>query len=229
MKVQITAISDLHGYLPTDLSKGDILCICGDIFPLDIQTDISECDDWLNNVFIPWTIELPFKEIILVAGNHDFYFEETSPIDIFLMFDHTKVTYLQDSWVMIYGIKFYGTPWCHKFGNWTFMLNNSSLKDKFKHIPSDIDFLLTHDAPYGTSDICLQEDVIWHTNIHIGNKPLRNIIIEKTPKYNLHGHLHSANHDEEILNETKVYNVSLLDEKYKLVYKPLIIEIVNNE
>ena len=148
MKKKIVAISDLHGNLPMDLPEGDILCICGDIFPLNIQTQILKCDDWLNDVFIPWTIELPYEEIILLAGNHDFYFEEVTPIDIFLTFDHTKINYLQDSWVTIYGIKFYGTPWCHQFGRWAFMKDDEWLAKKFANIPSDVDFLLTHDAPY---------------------------------------------------------------------------------
>ena len=97
------------------------------------------------------------------------------------------------------------------------------LESRFKRIPEDVDFLLTHDAPYGTSDICMQ-NVYWNNGEHIGSRPLRDAIIEKKPKYNLHGHLHSTNHNEEILNETKVYNVSILDERYEVTYSPLVIE-----
>lgn len=226
--IKIVAISDLHGNLPTDLlPEGDILCICGDIFPLDIQTQILECDNWLNDIFIPWTIKLPYEEIILLAGNHDFYFAEVAPVDILLAFDHTKITYLCDSYVITHGIKFYGTPWCKRFGRWAFMEDDSVLESKFKKIPEDVDFLLTHDAPYGTSDICMQ-NIYWNTGENIGNKPLRDAIIDKMPKYNLHGHLHSSDHNEEILNKTKVYNVSLLDENYDLNYKPLLIYYVSD-
>ena len=35
--MKFTAISDLHGYLPKDLPGGDVLCICGDIVPLDYE------------------------------------------------------------------------------------------------------------------------------------------------------------------------------------------------
>ena len=35
--MKFTAISDLHGYLPKDLPSGDVLCICGDIVPLDYR------------------------------------------------------------------------------------------------------------------------------------------------------------------------------------------------
>lgn len=221
--MKIVAISDLHGYLPMDLPEGDTLCICGDIFPLDIQKNVSECESWLNDVFIPWTIEIPFKNVVILAGNHDFFFEYVEPVDHILMFDGTKITFLQDSYVIIDKIKFYGTPWCHKFGKWAYMLYDDELETKFKRIPSDVDFLLTHDAPYGTSDICMQ-NVYWNNGDHIGSKPLRDAVIEKKPKYMLHGHLHSTNHNEEVLNETKVYNVSLLDERYEPIYQPLVIE-----
>lgn len=217
--IKIVAISDLHGHLPTSLPEGDVLCICGDIFPLDIQTYMTDCNNWLNDVFINWANNLPFNNILLIAGNHDFYFKFTPVVDTF---DNTKITYLQDSYILIKGIKFYGTPWCKRFGKWAFMEDNSVLESKFKKIPKDVDFLLTHDAPYGTSDVCMQ-NIYWNNGDHIGSKPLRDVIIEKTPKYNLHGHLHSSNHNEEILNETKVYNVSLLDENYSLTYKPTVI------
>ena len=63
------------------------------------------------------------------------------------------------------------------------------------------------------------------TPYSIGNEPLRDVIIEKRPKINLHGHLHSANHNVERLNETDVYCVSILDEEYRIKYKPLYLEL----
>jgi predicted phosphohydrolase len=42
---------------------------------------------------------------------------------------------------------------------------------------------------------------------------------------NLHGHLHTSNREEEMFGNTKVYNVSLLDEDYKMVFKPQYFEI----
>ena len=221
--MKIVFISDTHGYLPKDLPEGDVLCICGDIFPLSIQTRMGECEDWLENKFIPWTIELPFREVIIIAGNHDFYFEDMEPIDPIIKFQGTKITYLRDSWVMIGGVKFYGTPWCHQFGRWAFMIPDEKMENMFKHIPENLDFLLTHDAPYGTSDICLQF-TRFVSHDHIGNKPLRDAIINKKPKYVIHGHLHSSAHAEELLEESKVYNVSLLNENYEPIYEPLVIE-----
>ena len=62
---------------------------------------------------------------------------------------------------------------------------------------------------------------------HIGCVPLRDAILEKTPKLVLHGHLHSTNHNAELMepSNTKVYNVSYVDEGYEPVYSPLVLEI----
>ena len=101
---------------------------------------------------------------------------------------------------------------------------DDTLSYHFEKIPDKLDVLLTHDAPYGVSDVCLQ-DVWWNKKEHIGSKPLANAVVIKQPKILLHGHLHTTNREEELLGKTSVYNVSLLDEKYEMVYKPLYLEI----
>lgn len=140
------------------------------------------------------------------------------------MFTGTKIKYLENDAIEIDGKKFYGTPYCHQFGNWAFMRDDDHLALIFENIPEDLDVLLTHDAPYGTSDMILQ-NVPWMNGEHIGCIPLRDAVIAKQPKVLLHGHLHSTNHAVEILNETDVFNVSLVDEHYELVYKPLVFSI----
>ena len=41
----------------------------------------------------------------------------------------------------------------------------------------------------------------------------------------IQNNLHSSNHEIEMLGKSEVVNCSLLNEKYELVYKPLIIEL----
>ena len=53
----------------------------------------------------------------------------------------------------------------------------------------------------------------------------KEVVKEKQPKLLLHGHLHSSNHECEMLGDTKVYNVSVVDERYEIKYKPLEIEL----
>ena len=98
------------------------------------------------------------------------------------------------------------------------MLSDDVLKEKYSEIPKDCDILLSHDCPYGACDMCYGWKDWGRTPIHIGNKELRNAILDKSPKVNLCCHLHSANHNWEQLGNTMVRQVSLLDESYIPTY-----------
>ena len=230
--MKIAAISDLHGNLSFDVKKSDILCICGDIIPLDVQRNYQGSKDWLKNRFIPWCERKEVTSVYLIGGNHDFFICKHQD-ELNDMLSSTKIQYLQDTSAVYidedgneYNI--YGSPWCHKFGHWAFMdYSDEELEAIFKTMPNGIDIMLTHDAPYGCSDVCLQQ--IWPNHKrdeHIGSKGLASAIIDKKPKLLLHGHLHSANHDVEKLGDTKVYNVSMLDETYSLKYQPLYMDYI---
>lgn len=233
--MKIAVISDLHGYLPIypspyweGIEECELLLICGDILPLHCQSKMVESRLWLTNEFKPWVESLPVEQVFFIAGNHDFWFERNDLTAHQIFSSHDKVRYLKNEYVdyistqdaKVYRI--FGTPYCHRFGFWAFMRNEEILVEKFKVIPDNVDILISHDAPYGTSDICFQG---FSSEDHIGCPELRDAIIEHKPKYNFHGHLHSSNHEEEILGETKVFNTSILDESYNLIYKPLIIRI----
>lgn len=233
--MRICGISDMHGNLDFSIEPCNVLCICGDIFPLKIQGYSKPCEKWFKNDFLTWCNKQPVETILLIAGNHDWYFERHADDakKMILQFPDLKpnVVYLQDELYeyineddgSIY--RFYGTPWCHKFGSWAFMPEfDDALIEKFESIPENINVLMTHDAPYGVSDVCLQ-DVWWNKKEHIGSKPLTDAIMQRQPVTCLHGHLHTTNHEEEKLGNTSVYNVSLLDENYEMVYKPLYLEI----
>lgn len=226
--MKISSISDTHGLLPL-IEESEILFICGDIMPLNIQSNMIESFKWLKNDFLNWINQLSVKQVILIAGNHDKIFERCIS-DIYDLFRNTKVKYLfceNYDYVSddgnVYHI--YGSPYCSIFGNWSFMVENRVIKKRMSNMNDNIDFLITHDAPYGCSDIILDPKCTWRTNEHIGNESIREIILDKKPKYNLHGHLHCTNHDFEILGETLVVCVSLLDEHYKQEYEPLYLEV----
>ena len=222
--LNICAISDLHGYLPDNIRNSDLLVIAGDVVPLDIQTNMQASKEWFATVFNNWVDNLPVKDVIMIAGNHDFALERNvitseegiSEITSVLT---SKCCYLKDEIIEYEGKHIYGTPWCHLFGRWAFMTSDNSLEIIFKKIPENLDLLITHDAPYGCTDICLQ-DVSWNKHEHIGSKPLREAILEKNPLKVVHGHLHSTSHDWDTLGNSLVRNVSLVDEHYKPVYDP---------
>ena len=225
--MKIVGISDLHGQLSGyTIPEADILCICGDISPLKFQFNIPSMDGWFKKRFIPWCQEQPVEQVYLIAGNHDRFMESrTYTIHKHLL--GTKINYLEDSlceyidgngkiW------KIWGTPWCHIFGNWSFMKSPEFEAEKFSLIPEDVDILLTHDAAYGRNDQCFEGRV---PNKHIGNTELANRLNEISPKLHLTGHLHSSQHKIIEYNSTKTACVSLLDENYNLSYKPLLIDV----
>lgn len=228
--LSICVMSDLHGVLPY-IESCDILLICGDIVPLRMQRNKPQCEKWLKTSFADWIKSLPCERVIFIAGNHDHIFENvdykwinsiiTEPTD-------SKAIYLENSHIdhlsndgKVYRI--YGTPACHIFGNWAFMYSDEKLQELYQNIPEDCDILISHDAPYGVSDICFES--YWNKEKNIGNKPLREATLEKSPSYLFHGHLHSSNHELEYLGNTKVYNTSILGEDYSIKYCPLYLDV----
>ena len=221
-------IADLHGYLPDNITSCEVVFICGDISPLDIQGDHDKCRKWFKNEFKSWAESLPCDKVIFIAGNHDRCVHKLS-----FMYEHfpknEKVTYLfHESYVYTSRsgkeYRIFGTPYCKQFGNWAFMENDETLTKLFSEIPVDLDILITHDAPYGCSDICL-ERMWWNNGEHIGNVPLREAILDKAPKIHVSGHLHSASREWTILGTTNHTNCSIMSESYTPIYDPIYCEI----
>jgi Icc-related predicted phosphoesterase len=225
--MKIAAISDMHGLQEfVHIEQCDILCICGDIVPLKMQRNIPQSLSWFKKQFIPWCEKQPCEQIYLVAGNHDFFLErlEREINDVLkgtkiIYLNNQSAEYLDENTGKLYIL--WGSPLCHIFGSWAFMYSPEYELEEFNKMPENCDIVLVHDAPYGISDICFQG---WNKE-HIGNHELRKVIEEKNPKLLLHGHLHSTNHECETLNNTDVYNVSVVDELYNITYKPLYLEL----
>lgn len=226
--MKIVAFSDNHGYLPSDLPEGDILCICGDIDPLAIQKDGRKMKKWLRDEFKPWANNLPYDRIIFIAGNHTFVgqYNPKFMLDLFPLYE--KVVYLWNSEFNYEkdGIKYkiFGTPYCPDLSNWAFYGTHEELIKYFNQIPNNTDILLSHCPPkidnYGR---VLQP--CWNYGKDFGCEELRDVILEKKPRLVLCGHIHSGEKELKEINGIKYCNVSLLDENYELKYKPTIIEL----
>ena len=62
--------------------------------------------------------------------------------------------YLEDSGVVIDGLKFWGSPWTPEFFDWAFNARRGlQLFDKWQKIPLDTDVLITHGPPAGILDL----------------------------------------------------------------------------
>ena len=132
--MKICSISDLHGNLvcyPSDYWKDlwecEVLFICGDILPLEIQQDMIKSIEWLTDEFKPWAENLPVEKVFFIAGNHDFWFERNDIPAHKIFPQDQKVTYLKNELVEYTSsqdsktYKIFGSPYCKIFGLWPFM------------------------------------------------------------------------------------------------------------
>lgn len=235
--MKIVALSDMHGHLSKNIPECDVVCICGDILPLQVQRSIVRSVSWLTQDFKPWAESLPCKYVVFIAGNHDFVFDTLGPksdrrpyevmVEIFgeSHLKQSKLIYLRDESYIIDGVKFYGTPWCPELVNWAFYKNQSDLIETFSNIPEDTDILLTHCPPkIGNVGVVLQEGMNYLRNF--GSEELSAVLIDKPNiKYILSGHIHSGDHNITKFRDTNIVNVSIKDESYKVKYKPFIFNI----
>jgi predicted phosphodiesterase len=99
--MKVVAISDLHGHLP-DIPECDVLCICGDTFPIEAQDDQVMSTGWFYLEFIPWVESLPCKKVLLIAGNHDFIlYQNNLTIAKRKLFDRLTFYYESDKLVYL--------------------------------------------------------------------------------------------------------------------------------
>ena len=66
--MKIIALSDLHGNLPIITEHCDVVCIAGDIMPLDIQWRFPESISWISREFVDWVEHLDCKKGNNVCG-----------------------------------------------------------------------------------------------------------------------------------------------------------------
>lgn len=224
--MNICVLSDLHGQL-INIEPCELLLICGDIVPLNIQRNTDKSLQWFIGKFIPWCSS-KFNHVYFIGGNHDFFLEkEESTVKDYL--EDSNITLLNNE-EAIYSnsektIKIWGSPMCHIFGNWAFMYDDEYEEKMFNKMPDKFDILLTHDAAYGRSDVLLQKDIQWADGSHIGNLALNKVLENKYPKYHFFWHLHSCLHELTDFNGTLTACVSILDERYNYYYSPLYLNL----
>ena len=233
--MNIIAISDLHGYLPTMTGEAEVMLIAGDISPLDIQFNKPKMFNWLETEFKDWIDSLPVEKVFLIAGNHDAFFEsmtDTKKYEFQKIFGG-KLKYLENETTVYFdsnGISWtiFGAPYCHIFGwGWPFMRSEEYMEEKFKDIPDNVDIIISHDPPYGVGEVDVILEDVRHgaDELHRGNIPLSKRLSQIKYKYLFCGHIHSGAHSLTSFNGGSCINVSVKDEFYKPSYTPFYFEI----
>ena len=208
--MKIIAVSDTHGqHHRLQLPAGDMLIHAGDISRNGKRGQVQD--------FMFWLRKQDFKYKIMIAGNHDYFFEREPEQEIRAMIPE-DVIYLNDSGVEIEGIKIWGSPVQPWFYDWAFnRQRGEEIKKHWELIPEDTDILITHGPPMGILDKTLRD------GSSVGCQDLMDVIKTIKPQLHIFGHIHEA-YGELHREGTHYINASVLNLRYELVNAPFEID-----
>ncbi|HEV8158114.1 MAG TPA: metallophosphatase domain-containing protein [Pyrinomonadaceae bacterium] len=196
-----------------NLPKGDVLIHCGDFTVTGTVSEITQ----FNRELLRQANK--FNHIIIIAGNHDLLFERQPQLARSLL--DSRVNYLQDSFCVIDGIKFYGSPYQPRFFDWAFnLMRGAELAEKWNLIPDETDVLITHGPPFGILDEVPRQYFIENT----GCEELRKRVETIKPKLHIFGHIHCGYGTTEKFG-VKFANASNCDESYEPTNAPVVIDL----
>lgn len=163
--LRIVMLSDTHMIYRQPIPPGDVLIHAG-----DSEYSASEMNAWAKTH--------PHSHVLAVSGNMDWR----------LAREHSmlkNVTYLQDSHVVISGVKIYGSPWTPEFVG-VFQLNHDQqARDVWNRVPSDVDVLISHGPPKGILDITSRGK-------GVGDSELMSRVSQIKPRLHCFGHVHES-------------------------------------
>ncbi|MDZ7897776.1 MAG: metallophosphatase domain-containing protein [Arcicella sp.] len=192
--MKLICISDTHNlHNNLKVPDGDILIHAGDMTCVGGIDEIKEFNEWLGT--------LPHRHKIIIAGNHDIYFEG-EPTKAKLLI--TNAIYLEDSGITLEGLKIWGSPISPNYQNWAFNRERGeAIKKHWDLIPHDTDILITHCPPFGILDFDSEGKPE-------GCEELLTIVQQKIkPRLHVFGHLHDA-HGQTKIGETLFINASIV-------------------
>lgn len=206
--MKIIALSDTHTeHEKVSLPDGDILIFAGDFeIRRDRPTDLFD--------MIAWFSQQPHKTKIVIFGNHDF----TNNLTWWeLQQRFGKIYYLDNGYIIVNGLKIWGSSYSPTFMDWAWMKSDNELKEIYATIPDDTDIVVTHTPCRGILDDCGRYG-------NVGSISLRERIKEIKPKIHICGHIHNC-HGKYTDGQTDYYNVSAMDDNYDVINRAMIIEV----
>ena len=219
--MKIVAIADTHEmHRELHVPKGDILIHAGDITMTGDLGALLDFNDWLA--------DLPHAYKIVIAGNHDRLLGQNWTLGLKMF---TNGIYLQNSGVVIEGIKIWGSPYTPAFQGMRAGLtfyhtrDGRSMKRIWAGMPRGLDILVTHGPPLGVLDEVRRGFDQGFEVEHCGDGMLAAKVIQKKPKYHIFGHIHPQHGKFVSDYGTTFINASVVNEKYNIVYKPMVFNI----
>ena len=210
--MRIVCISDthsLHRRMPA-IPEGDVLIHAGDSLGQGTLENVQELNQWLGT--------LPHRHKIVIAGNHDWVFQEDPDSARAAL---SNAIYLQDSGVEIEGLRFWGSPWTPTFLDWAFMLpRGEPLRERWRVIPDDTDVLITHGPPKDVGD---QVSVGFKCQ-NVGCEDLRDRLQQLSVRAHVFGHIHEG-YGEYQLGKARLVNASTCTARYTPTNPPIVLDL----
>jgi hypothetical protein len=228
--MRIVALSDQHGHLPP-IPPCDLLIVAGDVCPDRFGPFLAmhapeQQKAWFDRNVRPWLADAPAVHKIITWGNHVWCGQacsfrsgspgEASSSDAHILVDQGITLHTSDGTISLWA-----TPWSNQFMNWAFMKAPRELVEVYARIPQAIDILVTHQPPYGYGDSYF--DVGSGKIEHLGSHELLATIDRVRPKLVICGHIHDG-HGRTEYEGIPIYNVTLVNEQYRLVHAPTVID-----
>lgn len=210
--MRIVCISDthsLHRKIPS-IPDGDVLIHAGDCLGAGSLENVEDLNVWLGT--------LPHRHKIVIAGNHDWAFQEIPDQARAAL---SNAIYLEDSGVEIEGVRFWGSPWTPTFMDWAFMLERGQpLYDRWQKIPEDTDVLITHGPPKGVGDLA----TMGFKCQNVGCQDLLDRIDQLCLKAHVFGHIHEG-YGQYQRDKTHLINASTCTARYAATNPPVVLEL----
>ncbi|MFK7891955.1 MAG: metallophosphatase domain-containing protein [Granulosicoccus sp.] len=214
--MRLVCISDTHGdHEMLDLPSGDVLIHAGDL--------TAHGDKQETVRFMRWLGAQSFEHKLCIAGNHD-SFMEAEPASCSQHALDNGVVLLNDSGFQIEDVHFWGSPITPKFLDWSFMRDpGEPIESHWRLIPEKTDVLITHGPPFGILDrIQRVSGEIECT----GCPSLLERVQQVTPCVHIFGHIHEG-HGVFCEGNTSYYNVSSMNEHYRMAHDAVVIDVGN--
>jgi Icc-related predicted phosphoesterase len=210
--MKISFFSDTHKkHEKVNFTSGDILICCGDFTSRGSINDVKKFSSFIKN--------LNYTYKVVIAGNHDFCFENQDREVAEEILKNDGLIYLNDSGCKLHGLNIWGSPIQPWFHDWAF--NRQPGDDIKKHwdlIPNDTDILITHGPPKDILDLC-------YHGARVGCPDLLKKVLEVRPKVHAFGHIHESYGVLEHEGITFV-NACNLNEKYIVVNDLITLEVL---
>jgi Icc-related predicted phosphoesterase len=231
LTMRIATLSDQHGFLP-EVPACDLLIIAGDICPDRFGPFLAsqrpeQQKSWFDRNVRAWLANAPATHKILTWGNHDWCGQEcTFHTESSEHRANTELQILVDRGTTVESpdgpLSVWATPWSNQFMTWAFMRRPAELETIYAKVPDGIDILVSHQPPFGYGDRLINN--VTGKAEHLGSHELLKAIRRVRPRLVICGHIHDGYGRFEC-EGVPIFNVSVVDEQYRLVRPATVIEL----